>query len=91
MLNNIYMTKGVIFSQRILTSLIDRGLSREKAYDLIQPLANYAYEEDRDFKELIVNDFNMNELYKKEELINFFDLNYYKRNIDFVYKKVFKE
>ncbi len=89
MLKNIYLTKGVIFSQRILTSLIDKGLSREEAYDLIQPFANYAYENNLDFKELILNDFNMNSLYSKEELNELFNLNYYKRNVEYIYNNIF--
>ena len=90
MLNNIYLTKGIIFSQRILTSLIDKGLSREEAYDLIQPFASYAFENNLDFKELILNDFNMNALYSKDELNELFNLNYYKRNVDYIFNKIFK-
>ncbi len=90
MLKNIYLTKGIIFSQRILTSLIDKGLSREEAYDIVQPFANYAYDEDKDFIELILNDYNMKAIYKEDELKNLFDMNFYKRNIDVIYNKVFK-
>ncbi|XMB71580.1 adenylosuccinate lyase [Mycoplasmatota bacterium WC30] len=89
MLNNIYLTKGIIFSQRILTSLIDKGLSREEAYDIIQPFANYAYDEGKDFIELITNDYNMKAIYNEEELKSLFDMNFYKRNIDLIYNKVF--
>ncbi|XP_076037878.1 adenylosuccinate lyase-like [Oratosquilla oratoria] len=39
MLANINLTQGVVFSQRVLTSLIEKGLSREEAYDIVQPLA----------------------------------------------------
>lgn len=43
MLENIYKTNGVIFAQRVMNALIDKGLSREEAYDLVQPLAMTAY------------------------------------------------
>ncbi len=91
MIKNIYLTKGIIFSQRILTSLIDKGLSREQAYDIIQPLAIYAYDSDKDFKHLIMNDLNMNTMYSEEELSDMFNLDFYKRNIDYIYNNVFKE
>jgi len=39
MIENIHLTQGVIFSQRVLNKLIEKGLSRESAYDLTQPLA----------------------------------------------------
>ncbi|MCK5732155.1 MAG: adenylosuccinate lyase [Tenericutes bacterium] len=90
MLKNIYITKGIIFSQRVLTSLLDKDLSREKAYDLIQTLTNKAYDEDLDFIELISNNDKIKTLYSKEEIIQLFDLNYYKRNVDYIYKNVFK-
>ncbi|MCK4551716.1 MAG: adenylosuccinate lyase [Tenericutes bacterium] len=90
MLKNIYITNGIIFSQRVLTSLLDKGMSRERAYDLIQPLASKAYDEDLDFIELISNNSKIKTLYSKEEIIQLFDLNHYKRNVDYIYKNVFK-
>lgn len=90
MLKNIYLTKGIIFSQRILTSLIDKGISREEAYDLIQPLAGYAYDKGKDFKALVLNDFNMKKIYTDDELKALFDMDYYKKNIDYIYNNVFK-
>jgi adenylosuccinate lyase len=89
MLENINKTKGIIYSQRILTSLIDKGLSREAAYDLIQPLASYAYDNKEDFKELVLNDPDIKKIYKEEELKSLFDINYYKKNIDLIYNSVF--
>jgi len=91
MLNNIYITRGIIFSQRILTSLIDKGLSREDSYDLIQPLASNAFENQKDFKELVINDKNLQTIYTEKELKSLFDINYYKKNIDFIYNKVFSQ
>lgn len=89
MLDNIYKTKGVIFSQRILTALVDKGMDREEAYDIIQPLAGYCYEENKDFIEIVSNDFNIKKIFTEQEIKDLFDLNYYKRNIDYIYNKVF--
>jgi adenylosuccinate lyase len=91
MLNNIYKTKGIIFSQRILTSLIDKGFSREESYDLIQPLASNAFENQKNFKELVLNDKNLQTIYTEKELKSLFDINYYKKNINFIYNKVFSQ
>lgn len=91
MLKNIYSTKGVIFSQRVLTALIDKGMSREEVYDIIQPIANYCYEENKDFIEMITNDYNINAIMSKKEIADLFDLSYYQRNVDTIYKKVFDQ
>jgi adenylosuccinate lyase len=91
MLENINKTRGIIFSQRVLTSLIDKGLSREKAYDIIQPLASFAYENKLDFKELVLNDSNFKKIYQENELKSLFDINYYGKNVDLIYNNVFNK
>jgi adenylosuccinate lyase len=90
MLSNIYKTKGIIFSQRVLTALIDNGLSREEAYDLVQPYAKEAYENDLNFIDLISNDDKVKSIFSKADIEDLFNLDYYKRNIDYIYKNVFK-
>lgn len=89
MLNNIYKTKGIIFSQKVLTTLIDKGISREEAYDLVQPLATKAYETNEDFINLILNDEKIKTILTKPELEILFDINFYKRNVDYIYNNVF--
>lgn len=89
MLKNIFLTKGVIFSQRILTDLIDKGMSREDAYDLVQPIATNAYENDLDFINLIKNNDKIKAMYKDNDFDELFDLSYYKRNVGVIFKKVF--
>jgi len=91
MLKNIYLTKGIIFSQRILTALIDKGLSREEAYDIVQPLAYHCYEKDIDFIEVVSNDNNIKNIFTKKEISELFDLNYYAKNVDLIYKRVFDQ
>lgn len=89
MMKNIYLTNGVIFSQRVLTAMIDKGVSREEAYDIIQPIANYCYEDKKDFQEMITKDFNIKAIFSDNEIEELFNLNYYKRNISHIYTKVF--
>lgn len=89
MLENINLTHGVIFSQRVLTALIDQGISRELAYDMIQQLALKSYREGLDFKKLVLEDQNITSKLSNLEIVQLFDLNYYKRNIDMIYNQVF--
>lgn len=83
MFENINITNGVIFSQKVMLYLIEnKNMSREQAYDLVQPIAKYAFENKQSFKEILIN---KNVLSTKEtELI--FKLSNYTKNI----KKVFK-
>lgn len=89
MLENINLTHGVIFSQRVLTALIDQGVTREIAYDLIQQLALKSYRENIDFKQLVLEESNINSRLTSSQISQLFDLNYYKRNIEMIYNQVF--
>lgn len=88
MKDNIFFTHEVIFSERVLTSLVEKGLSREKAYDLAQPLAQKAYEECTSFLEIIKNDGVLGPYFQKEELESFKDLSFYLKNVDQIYERV---
>jgi adenylosuccinate lyase len=89
MLKNIYLTKGIIFSQRVLTKLIDAGLSREEAYDLIQILANQAYNDNTSFVEIVKKNSLINEVLKESEISELFKLDFYSKKVNYIYKKVF--
>ena len=91
MKKNIYLTNGIIFSQRILTKLLDKGLSREAAYDKIQKLATKSFEERLDFETLVKNDSFINQFLSDEDIIESFQLDFYGRKVDFIYKKVFSK
>lgn len=86
MLQNIYKTNGAIFSQRVMNLLIEKGLSREYAYDKVQKLALISYNENKDFKELLFNSDILN-ITSKEEIESCFTLDYYFKNIDHIYNK----
>lgn len=87
MLENIHLTYDVIFSGRVLQELIDHGYSREKAYDLIQPIAFEAMNRKISFLELLKKTEVINVL-SEEEINQCFDLNYYLKNIDNIYKRL---
>jgi adenylosuccinate lyase len=86
MLKNIYKTNGAIFSQRVMTKLIEKGSSREEAYDKIQKLALISYNEEKDFKQLVL-DSEIKDILTVEEILDAFKLDFYFKNIDYIYEK----
>jgi adenylosuccinate lyase len=88
MLTNIYLTNGVIFAQRIMNKLIGKGLSRETAYDLVQPIAMNAYNNNLQFKDLLIANKDILKTLSLRDIDDCFDLNYYFKQINYIYKKV---
>ncbi len=86
--DNIYKTFGLTFSQRVLHKLIDTGMSREKAYDTVQPLAMKAWEEKTMFRDLVEADETVQEQLSEEEIDEAFDLDHHTRNVDRIFKRV---
>lgn len=89
MLANIYKTDGVIFSQRVMNALIGKGLSRETAYDTVQPLAMKAWSEHIPFKGLLEDCGEVTSRLSQEEIDSCFTLDYYLKNVDFILGRVF--
>lgn len=85
---NIYKTFGLTFSQRVLHKLIDKGMSREKAYDTVQPLAMKAWEEKTMFRDLVEADDTVRDTLSEEEIEDAFDLKHHTRNVDRIFKRV---
>ncbi len=88
MLKNIYLTNGVIFAQRVLTKLIDAGLSREKAYDTVQPIAMNAWENGLQYKDLLLENNVVTKYLSKEEIEDAFNIEYFLRNVDIIFNRV---
>lgn len=88
MLANIAKSHGLIFSQRVLISLMNKGLSRPKAYDLVQRCAMRSWREGSDFKGNLLADSEVVKYLNKKELDNIFDLGFYLRNVDKIFRKV---
>lgn len=85
MMANIYRTNGVIFAQRVMNALIDKGFVREKAYDTVQPIAMKAMSMGASYQELLKEDPTVMGALTEEELNNCFTLDYYFKNIDHIY------
>lgn len=88
MRDNIYATHGVIFSQRFMLKLVDKGWSREKAYDTVQPQAIKAWNEGLDFKALMKSVPEVTSTLSDEEIEDCFDPTYQTKNVDTVFKRV---
>lgn len=88
MLKNIYLTHGVIFAQRVMNALITKGLTREQAYDVVQPLAMQAYNNEQDFQTILLANHTITQSLKNNEIKNCFTLDYYFKKIKYIFKKV---
>jgi len=88
MKRNIGLTKGLIFSQRVMLALIDKGLSRQKAYELVQRNAMKAWQGDKSFLNLLKADPEVTVTIPPEELEPLFDHQYYLRYIDEIFKRL---
>lgn len=91
MMNNINLTQGVVFSQRILSKLIESGISRELAYDTIQPLAIKAWEEKRKFVDLLKNNELVKEKIDNDQIDSLFDIEYFLKEVDSIFNRVFNK
>ena len=88
MMANIWRTRGVIFAQRVMNALISKGLSREQAYDTVQPIAMEAWTGNKDYKTLLEAAPEVTEKLSREELDNCFTLDYYFKNVDEIFSRV---
>jgi adenylosuccinate lyase len=88
---DLNLTNGLIFSQRIMLALTNKGLSRENAYKIVQDKALKSWKENKNFKELIINDKKIKEYISIDEIENCFDYKYFLRNMDFIFRKVFND
>ena len=88
MKRNMDATFGLIYSQRVLLKLIDKGMSREEAYDLVQPKTAYAWDNQVQFKPLLEADEKITSTLSQEEIDDAFDYNYHLKNVDVIFERV---
>ncbi|HTP64064.1 MAG TPA: adenylosuccinate lyase [Geobacteraceae bacterium] len=89
MLRNLNLMRGLIFSQRVLLELANRGASREDAYALVQRNAMKVWEEGKDFKNELLADPNVRQYLSAEEIEAAFDLKYHLKHVDTIFTRVF--
>lgn len=88
MKRNMETTFGLIYSQRVMLSLIDAGMSREGAYDLVQPKTALAWDEGKHFRDLLDEDERVTSVLSKAQLDDAFDPNYHIRHVDEIFERV---
>ncbi|UJL47241.1 adenylosuccinate lyase [Virgibacillus sp. NKC19-16] len=88
MKRNMDKTHGVIFSQRVLLTLIDKGMARETAYDIVQPKAMEAWETATHFKQLVEADEQITAKLTRAEIDACFDYTYHLKNVDGIFNRI---
>ncbi len=88
MRRNIELTQGLIFSQRVLLALINKGLTREEAYRTVQDNAMEAWQGKKSFLALLRMDKRITNYLTADELKSLFDYNYYLKYIDTVFERL---
>jgi len=89
MKENMAGSYGLYNSQRVMLALIDKGISREYAYDVVQRNAMKSWNTRAQFKRLLLKDKEVRKYLGAREIDNIFDLKYYLKNVDYIFKRVF--
>ncbi|MBU4122030.1 MAG: adenylosuccinate lyase [Proteobacteria bacterium] len=91
MLANLQMTKGAIFSQMVLMKLIEKGISREEAYAIVQRNAMRSWQEGIEFRELLMKDAEVISRLNPDDLTAAFQIQNFLKHVDFIFNRVFGE
>jgi adenylosuccinate lyase len=91
MLDNLNMTKGVIFSQMVLLKLIEKGITREEAYAIVQRNAMRSWQEGVEFRDLLRQDGEVMSRLNEDDLARVFQVGNFLKQIDFIFNRVFGE
>ena len=87
---NIWLTNGLVFSQKVLLKLVGKGLTREKAYSIVQKNAMKCWKEKTSFKNLLSNDKNITDVLGQSELDSCFEISNDLKNVDHIFERVFE-
>jgi len=85
---NVESSRGLIFSQRTMLALVDKGLAREDAYKVVQRNAMQSWDENLDFRDLLKSDAEAQSYLSREEMEEIFDYDYYTRYIDDTFQRI---
>ena len=88
MIRNMNSTFGLIFSQRAMLTLIEKGMTREQAYDLVQPKTAYSWDNQVDFKPLLEADPEVTSRLTQEEIDEIFNPAYYTKRVDDIFERI---
>ena len=88
MRHNLELTQGLVFSQRVLIALINKGLTRQKAYELVQQNAMKAWKQKTSFLNLLKVDTDVTAQLSESELASLFDYNYFLKHVDEIFHRL---
>ncbi len=89
MKRNLGLLKGLIFSQKVLLKLVEKGITREEAYRLVQRCAMKVWKEEVEFKDVLKKDKEVTELLSPQEIDSCFSLKPYLKHVNYIFKRVF--
>ncbi len=90
MKQNISRSHNLFTSQRVMLALLEKGLDRDNAYALVQKNAMKSWKEEADFKKILLKDREIKRYLTAKEIGEIFDLSYYLKNVDYIFKRVFE-
>jgi adenylosuccinate lyase len=85
---NMNRTYGLIYSQRVLLALIDAGMSREEAYDTVQPKTMEAWENQIQFRDLVETEPKITSVLSMAQISECFDYTYHLQHVDTIFKRL---
>ncbi len=88
---NLWLTRGLIFSEKVLLKLVGKGLSREEAYGIVQRNAMRAWKEKEDFKGLLLKDNQLRNHLSSDEIEECFSMGHDLKNVDYIFDRVFSD
>jgi adenylosuccinate lyase len=89
MKENMARSYGLYTSQRVMLALIEKGLDRESAYSIVQRDAMKSWKAEVQFKKLLLKDKEVKKYLTSKDIVNIFDLKYYLKDVDYIFKRVF--
>jgi adenylosuccinate lyase len=89
MIDNLNLTKGLIFSQQVMIELTKNGFTREEAYKTVQKHVKSSWSNNITLLESLINNKKLTKRISLQKLSSIFDLSYHIKRIDFIFKRVF--
>ena len=88
MKKNLELTRGLVYSQRVMLALIGKGLSRQKAYEIVQRNAMKAWKGNRNFLNLLKKESEVTGVMSLSELEGLFDYQHYLQHVDEIFRRL---
>ena len=88
MMDNIDASRGLVFSERVMLALVEKGMDRKQAYEIVQRNATESWDRGDDFRTLITTDPEVGALVTPRDLAAMFDVGYYLRHARYTFKRL---